>query len=815
MTNLTLSRIRNTNLLTLYEKLIREEALSVIEIQALYKLSLIFINKGDKHTKKFGYKILLKTAFYDRVNRPIYDVTLNLGYYPITKLIENQYDENSHFINLFISAFLENFKEKEIYLTEQQLKMITEFRDNNDETVSVIAPTSYGKSELIMNLIADNTDSNICILVPTKALLSQTKKRVLKSDFYASNRKIITHPDMYQTSDSNFIAIFTQERLTRLLEKYPELIFQIAIIDEAHNLFNDDSRNRLLAATIAVLYKRNPEIKFKFLSPFLIDSDNLKVSFSDYDVVEQRITENLKINNFYCVDLIRKDGIFLYDQFLNKFIAISNECNLTDLDFIQRNASAKNIIYLNSPPKLEKVAFELSNEATPVTSQRLLNACNQIAAYLHNDYNLITCLKKGIVYHHGSVPDIIKLYVEELYSSETELKYIVCSSTLLEGVNIPAEKLFLLDYRKGRGRLSPSQFKNLSGRICRFNEIFSNSNSNLNLLEPEVYIIKSHYVRVDANIRKFLQDSVKEDKKLNDKMTNVLLQNTQRTSTNSTDFDKEEEFLVNFEPGFENENEQATARTDIGKLCFKNNIKEVNIINNEHQLNERVQVLLGADSKAVTAIEIIDMITFVFIDVIEEKTENNNILRLQHQKARTFYSMFLNWIMRSAPYSELIARFLAYWERIAEDNTHDGIVFVGKWGDLTRGGHRHLWVDIRRKSHSQRINLAILRIKEEQDFVENTIVKFVEVLNDLDLIEDDIYKKIKYGTADENLIIMIKNGYSISLAKLLLTKYPEYISINLPDNTITTNPAILDAMVSNSENDILIFEAKYNIKPAT
>src|SRR5690606_3682974 len=129
-----------------------------------------------------------------------------------------------------------------------------------------------------------------------------------------------------------------------------------------------------------------------------------------------------------------------------------------------------------------------------------------ISKMLDPDYLLINCIKKGIIYHHGSVPDNIKMYIEHLYSEVRELKYIVTNSTLLEGVNIPAYTLFLLDNKKGRRNLSFAEFKNLIGRICRFNDVFSLVNGDLKYLEPSIYIIGSNYVSSDANLENFIKN---------------------------------------------------------------------------------------------------------------------------------------------------------------------------------------------------------------------------------------------------------------------------------------------------------------------
>ncbi|TOH84650.1 hypothetical protein, partial [Vibrio parahaemolyticus] len=71
-----------------------------------------------------------------------------------------------------------------------------------------------------------------------------------------------------------------------------------------------------------------------------------------------------------------------------------------------------------------------------------------------------------------------------------ELKYLVSSSTLLEGINMPIERLFLMCTKKGIGNLTAAHFKNLVGRVNRFSEIFNESNSNnIKKLTPEIHLI--------------------------------------------------------------------------------------------------------------------------------------------------------------------------------------------------------------------------------------------------------------------------------------------------------------------------------------
>lgn len=73
----------------------------------------------------------------------------------------------------------------------------------------------------------------------------------------------------------------------------------------------------------------------------------------------------------------------------------------------------------------------------------LARAVETIKDYIHPDYLLARSLQHGVVYHHGSVSDTVKLYVEHIFSSISAIGFIVSNSTLLEGGNIPATRLFM------------------------------------------------------------------------------------------------------------------------------------------------------------------------------------------------------------------------------------------------------------------------------------------------------------------------------------------------------------------------------------
>ncbi|MCV2523353.1 DEAD/DEAH box helicase [Bacillus velezensis] len=812
MKSLSLGRLKNTKFSELFKKLALEKNLTDIEYKKLLSLAIIFINEKDENIFKLGYRIIVFYSNQTKDYRPLYDISINKGLYPVVKSIEKieNYRKKieESFFKLFNASFGENYKDGDIYLSEQQTDLYLFFQTKDKESVSVIAPTSYGKSELIISTLKQTQNRNTCIVVPTKALIAQTKKRIIEADI-SNIKKIITHPEMFLPTDEDIIVVLTQERLLRLLRKERDLKFDIVFVDEAHNLLENNERSILLAIAISILKKRNENVKFKFLTPFLVDSNNLLVRYAEYNTQAYKINEYMKTERLYIYDHRKDKKLKLYDQFLNEFYYDDVSKFADEIDFIIKKSKSKNIIYLNKPVDIEKFSLSFSNRLPYVVNDKIQRAVQNISSLLDPDYSLIHCLKKGFIYHHGSVPDNLRLYIENLYSELEELRFIVTSSTLLEGVNIPAVTLYLLDNKKGRSNLSPSQFKNLIGRICRFSELFSPSDGDLKNLEPTIYLVGSNYTSSNANLDKFIKDCMRVDKKEVDNVTNVLLEQVEITSENQQQKEDADEFIENFEPGVIEDYNKSYAQTEIGKLCFINNITEIDIISKEKQMQKILD--LNRNVKISTSNEVFELFSILFLPYVKNTDNHNNLRRLSYIESRNFYKMFLDWRIRSASYREMISSFLRYWRKIEIERAETD-VFVGKWGDKTKNGFRELWTDIKTKSHKERVNLAIVRIKEEQDFIDNIFIKYIEVLNDLKLLQPEFYERIKYGTSDKNKITLIKNGLSLTVSNLLMNKYKEFLDIDTNLNNIIINPDIIKEMQSNNENEILIYEVVYNTK---
>ncbi len=72
--------------------------------------------------------------------------------------------------------------------------------------------------------------------------------------------------------------------------------------------------------------------------------------------------------------------------------------------------------------------------------KKLLKLSDYISKQVHPDYCLSTIVKKGIAYHFGKVPDGVRNKIEMAFC-DGKINTLFCTSTLMEGVNLPADNM--------------------------------------------------------------------------------------------------------------------------------------------------------------------------------------------------------------------------------------------------------------------------------------------------------------------------------------------------------------------------------------
>lgn len=100
-------------------------------------------------------------------------------------------------------------------------------------------------------------------------------------------------------------------------------------------------------------------------------------------------------------------------------------------------------------------------------------------------------------------------------------------------------------------------------------------------------------------------------------------------------------------------------------------------------------------------------------------------------------------------------------------------MWIGKnaYGECDRYGansiNRNYYVDIRTKSHSDIVNLSIVKIKMEQDFMSFKLNRFFQLMLDYGVITSDLYNELVYGTNDVLILSLAKLGLSLNIINKL------------------------------------------------
>lgn len=90
----------------------------------------------------------------------------------------------------------------------------------------------------------------------------------------------------------------------------------------------------------------------------------------------------------------------------------------------------------------------------------------------------------------GYLPANIRLRIEKSFE-EGDLRTIFCTSTLVEGVNLPADNLFMTSYKTGLSNMDEVEFRNLVGRVGR---IKYNLYGNVFFVRDDTNLLDSKYI---------------------------------------------------------------------------------------------------------------------------------------------------------------------------------------------------------------------------------------------------------------------------------------------------------------------------------
>lgn len=737
------------------KKVILEQVQFFSEKEKKYLLiiAILFLKEFDNNKEKkiyleFSYYLILKYSLLFKDFKPLYDFSINFGFYPISlEIIKNNLIEFNSLININIqNNIADNFTKDNITETLEQNKMHNFFIENNSDIISLVAPTSFGKSSLIVESIKKNFNiyNKIAIIVPTKSLLVQTYKQIKEQKF---NRKIIIHDSMYE-NEKQFIAILTQERALRLLSK--NLFYDCLFIDEAHKMFEKNFRSIFLSRLIKINKIKNKNHKLIYLSPLVYNSENLKI-LNDEKINEYRIFFNVKEPEYYEYKL--DSTIFKFNRFINDFYKIDIKFK-NFFEYIFFTKKEKNFIYINSPKKIEIFAKEMFIAVKDEVNDYEINKIIEILTkYIHKEFYINEYLKKGIIYIHGKLPNNIKEYLEYKFKNNKNINYLIANKVILEGINLPIENIYIFSTQG----IYKKDLINLIGRANRLKEVFNNK-SNLNKLLPQIYFINTkEFNNKNSNMTNKIL--LLNNKNNFDIIENPLLLNFDIKKTKKKDWPLFEKIILNEKIIFENDDKNLV-------FLLKKKMIELGINNifnlTEELCNNLLERLNEIKENEINYKNVMDKIYHIFIENLYNFIFDKEFARLKNLQAINYYQLFLNY-SKNKSLQENIYFLIKYFKKRIEEK--DSLFYIGiEFGEIiAHKGKKRVYVDLKNKTEKELINLAIIKLKLEEDFVSHKLNLLFDLLFEYKKISLEEYNKLVFGTNDKNKLSLIKLGLNLTI----------------------------------------------------
>ena len=346
------------------------------------------------------------------------------------------------------------------------------YKELDGKLFSYSGPTSMGKSFVAQTYIIQQIESgahrNFAILVPTKALINEVRGNLieaLKDKLKETNYRVVTNSgDIALKQSHYFVFVMTPERMNYMLTERQDLSLSFLFVDEAHKISEKSGRAAYYWKILEQLARRGNFPTVIFASP---NTPNPELYF---DLVPEKYRKGVKqiaskyspVCQFkYFIDMVDRK-MFYYDEHVSDYFEISRIHRIHRLpDIITRiRGDSQSIIYCSSRQQVIDYAVEFARSLRTSTNDKLRKLSDEIKREVHDDCFLADLVEKGVAYHVGYLPANIRLKIEKNFE-EGNLRTIFCTSTLIEGVNLPADNLFITSYKTGLSDMNEVQFRNL------------------------------------------------------------------------------------------------------------------------------------------------------------------------------------------------------------------------------------------------------------------------------------------------------------------------------------------------------------------
>lgn len=468
-----------------------------IDHDALIRLlnsASVFAQASDESSRDLAQQIAVfasLTSPDEDIQDAVVHILAGLGNFPGLAKLRGARSETRGLQNRIRNALLRELNSvemagKRVALTEFQLDVWESLQTKDSTAIS--APTSAGKSYVVMEYLCERAiaaDRFVALYIaPTRALLAEIQGKLEKRLWSVGNElRVTTVPVLDPENRPKQIYVLTQERAQLLLSAVDVSgLIDLVIIDEAQSI-GDDSRGMILQDAVEKVHAGNPSARFLFLAPgasgFGLVGDSVGLSALHVKetglspVVQNRISVRFPIQNEHLVelDLVTPERLEHIGSYtFERGFALPDDAKLAAVAE-EFGSSGRSLVYATGAKNAEDLTSLIALNRKDKDSKSLKELAKFIEQHVHKQYSLARFVRRGVAFHYGNMPSLLREGIETSFR-DGEIDYLCCTTTLFQGVNLPARNVFIDTPTRGnQGEpLDEAALWNFAGRAGRLGE---------------------------------------------------------------------------------------------------------------------------------------------------------------------------------------------------------------------------------------------------------------------------------------------------------------------------------------------------------
>lgn len=366
--------------------------------------------------------------------RVLNQLVRSVGLFPYLQLENASWDQK--FVH---EAFAVDVGNRIATLHREQATVLSKLLGGKN--IAVSAPTSFGKSFIIDAFIAAKRPDTVVIIVPTIALMDETRRRLYKK--FARDYGIITAPDA--PLEARNILIFPQERAFGYIKKLTKI--DLLVIDEFYKASIVHDKERAPSLIKAIIQLSRLAKQRYYLAP------NIK-----------KLEDNVFTRDMEFIELLDFNTVFLEKHDVYKDIGGDTQKKSEALLSIIAPRSQKSLVYAGTYTEIRKITDLVVDRMSKVDRVHTNHFARWLRENYQQDWVLADLVERGVGVHNGRMHRCLSQLQVRLFEHEKGFDSIVSTSSIIEGVNTSAQNVIIWKSKLGQNNLKDFTYKNIIGR---------------------------------------------------------------------------------------------------------------------------------------------------------------------------------------------------------------------------------------------------------------------------------------------------------------------------------------------------------------